>query len=508
MARVLIASSRIGLRDRLAADGHQIHQVESIASFPTLPAQLEIDALISMVPADAAEEALLRGRLQGLPPPVLIVLVATETFELARSALRLGAVDVLSSDGDGDGDLLAEAVTRALRNRQPAAEGVETQTVFAGVEPDALPRAIVDAACRVLRADDASLMLLGADNRLHLAYSCGLSKRVQEETSVALGERVAGRIALSGKPTILGGAVEGSFKGERDLRSSIVFPLQQGARLIGVLNLNRKDGSVAFADPDLTRTSTFATQVVMALENVRLLRQVAAGEGMAAVGRIAAAVAHEINNPAGWVLASLSYLREELQKPRTSREELRSALEDATSGMLRIRDIVRDFQMLTQGESHQTCFDLSEAIRSASRVAGAVIHGAAVTLDLQAELPVVGSRSSLSQAFVNLILNAGAEESPGRRIVIKSHREGDFAIATVADSGRGIAAGQLATLFDPVFGSRGPRFAGLGLSISRDIVRQHGGEVLVHSSDAEGTVLTVRLPSADVALKQQAPLHV
>ncbi|MGH9120364.1 MAG: sensor histidine kinase, partial [Acidimicrobiales bacterium] len=120
---------------------------------------------------------------------------------------------------------------------------------------------------------------------------------------------------------------------------------------------------------------------------------------------------------------------------------------------------------------------------------------AAVTLDLKSQLTVMGSRSRLSQAFVNLIVNAGSEESPGRKITIRSRREGAFAVATVADTGRGITPAQLATLFDPIFGARGPRSSGLGLSISRDIVRDHGGELLVHSQEGEGTVLTVRLPS-------------
>ncbi len=239
----------------------------------------------------------------------------------------------------------------------------------------------------------------------------------------------------------------------------------------------------------------FATQAVLALENVRLLKQVAAGEGSHAVGRIAAAVAHEINNPTGWVLSNLGYLRDELRKPEMAREEMLGAIEDAFGGMNRIRDIVRDFQILIQGDGSHSYFDLNEAIRAASRIAGAVICSATVTLDLQSPLVVMGSRSRLSQAFVNLIVNAGAEESPDRKNSIRSQRDGSFAVATVSDTGRGITPAQLATLFEPAFGARGPRFAGLGLAISRDIVQEHGGELQARSQEGEGTVLTVRLPS-------------
>ena len=156
------------------------------------------------------------------------------------------------------------------------------------------------------------------------------------------------------------------------------------SQLLGVLSLNRSEGSNPFSARDLSRTSVFANQVVLALENVRLLRQVAAGEGMAAVGRIAEAVAHNINNPAGIVISSLSYVKECLQAPRVSRAELIAAIDDARVGMDRIRDIVRDFQLLTQGGGkRESCLNLDEVIRSASRVAGAVLHRAAVRLELE-----------------------------------------------------------------------------------------------------------------------------
>jgi signal transduction histidine kinase len=133
-----------------------------------------------------------------------------------------------------------------------------------------------------------------------------------------------------------------------------------------------------------------------------------------------------------------------------------------------------------------------------------VVHQSAVSLELEPELTVIGSRSGLAQAFVNLILNAGSDHGPDHSIKIRSQREGVHAVVTVSDSGHTMTESQLATLFDPTFGARGKRSAGLGLSISRDIVRAHGGELVVRSQEGKGTVLTVRLPSAQAELQGSA----
>ena len=346
MADVLLigdGADRAGLQARLEADGHRVSYLEKLSDLRST--NFEFDLLATKMPNAEQEEAMLAGLLRTSRSPALIMLLQTDSLEEARAAYRLGASDLLPPNPSGD--QLAEAVDYVIRSRRLPSDDVASQAQFAGVQPEELPRSIVDAACRVLQADAASLMLLGGDNRLHMACSAGPTRANKEIASLALGERVAGRIALSGEPAIIVGAVEGDprfggVSGQRDVRSSIVYPLRREAQLLGVLSLNRSEGSNPFSARDLSRTSVFANQVVLALENVRLLRQVAAGEGMAAVGRIAEAVAHNINNPAGIVISSLSYVKECLQAPRVSRAELIAAIDDARVGMDRIRDIVRD----------------------------------------------------------------------------------------------------------------------------------------------------------------------
>ena len=112
--------------------------------------------------------------------------------------------------------------------------------------------------------------------------------------------------------------------------------------------------------------------------------------------------------------------------------------------------------------------------------------------------PIHGDRQSLSQVFLNLLLNAPDHAvGKGGRIVISADeaREGGFVLVKVADDGPGIPAHVLPYIFDPFFTtkSRG-KGTGLGLSVSLGIVRQHGGDIRVESKPGRGTTFTVLLP--------------
>src|SRR5204863_6969974 len=100
----------------------------------------------------------------------------------------------------------------------------------------------------------------------------------------------------------------------RRVSSSIVYPLQTGERLVGVLNLNRADPARPFLRADVDRAAVLASQALLALENSRLLRQMVSSERLASIGQLATSVAHEINNPVSFVLTSHRFLQRRLEK--------------------------------------------------------------------------------------------------------------------------------------------------------------------------------------------------
>jgi signal transduction histidine kinase len=229
---------------------------------------------------------------------------------------------------------------------------------------------------------------------------------------------------------------------------------------------------------------------------------------MAAIGQLAAGVAHEINNPASFTLSNLTYLEKNLSSPARDAEpdieDLRIAAKDALEGAERIRDIVKDVRVLSRGNAGpEALFDLNDAVRSAIRVCrGETLHRAEVSMDLQDALPVRGNVSAVSQIFLNLIVNAAQAMPAGRRgrISVRTRDQGGVVVATVTDDGCGIAPENLPHLFEPFFTTKAnSNGVGLGLSIALDTLRRHRGTIEVHSKVGEGTRFELRLPLAPVA---------
>lgn len=382
-------------------------------------------------------------------------------------------------------------------------------------------------------ADDVSLMLTDAENRLYIAHSHGLSPEIQAEVRLALGERVAGRIAATGDPALLTNGIENDPRfpdvtSTGRVRSSIVYPLVAGDRLVGVLNINRVLNRRPFRKQDLERAGVLSSQILLALENARLVRQMVASDRLASVGQLAAGVAHEINNPVAYVLATHSFLREQLAPLRNLDERFQSgadagtlraaweaagghaffeefgqALDEIGDGAIRIRDIVRDMRSLARSDDGKAVLvDINEVVRSALRVASAEVrHRAVVTSHLEKDVEVRGDAGRLSQVFINLLVNAAQAigEQPSRRgeVTISSERQGDSILVRVSDNGPGIQPEHLPRIFETFFTTKGPTSGtGLGLSISREIIRSHGGEMRVESVPGQGATFTVKLPAA------------
>jgi two-component system, NtrC family, sensor kinase len=220
-------------------------------------------------------------------------------------------------------------------------------------------------------------------------------------------------------------------------------------------------------------------------------------EKMSSLGRMAASVAHEINNPLGGIVVFSCLLLEQTSQDFPGRKKLETIVREAS----RCRDIVRGLlDFARPGEVEHRKADLNAIVQAALELLKGQTLFRDIDLRLELEptpVEVNGSSSQLQQAFTNLLVNA-AEAMNGRgRITVRSWRDTASGRAAVsfADTGCGIPPQSLAQIFEPFFTTKQEGHGtGLGLAIVYGIVERHGGTVKVDSRLAEGATFTVWLP--------------
>ena len=248
-------------------------------------------------------------------------------------------------------------------------------------------------------------------------------------------------------------------------------------------------------------------------EVVSLRSRLITSARLAAVGELAAGIAHEINNPLAYIGANLRALREQWtaladawQNDAAKVEfaeffdEGVAMLDDSLEGVERTAVIVRDVRAFSHGGSDEReRFDPNEVMERALRVAAPQLRRVARVERAYGEIPLVeGARRELEQVFLNLVVNAGqALDEMGVLRVHTAIVDGGVEIG-VSDTGRGIAPEHLERIFDPFFTTKPVgEGTGLGLSISHEIVRRHGGRIDVRSEPGAGTEFRVHLPIAE-----------
>jgi signal transduction histidine kinase len=248
-------------------------------------------------------------------------------------------------------------------------------------------------------------------------------------------------------------------------------------------------------------------------EEIRYAEIIQRTEKLETVGTLAAGVAHEINNPLAFVRANLSELarmgevvqsREPDSKLPCDLAELRDIALETLEGVDRIERVVADMRRLSAAPGDGlTPLSLDDVARDAARLARLRL-GPDVPIELECGeglAAVEGSAPLLVQAVLNLLVNAqqAVERTAEPCIRVCTAREGDFCLLRVMDNGPGIADGLALQVFEPFFSTRSDG-TGLGLAVSRDVARDHGGELVYEPSlsaglGGEGACFSIRLPA-------------
>ena len=244
----------------------------------------------------------------------------------------------------------------------------------------------------------------------------------------------------------------------------------------------------------------------------RIEKELERSQRLASVGLLAAGIAHEVNNPLGYILSNL-----ELALQHCENEEQREALIEAMEGTSRVRSIVGGLRTFAAERPTQFgAVNLVATINQALRlVHNEIAHRAKIVQDLEDPGVVWGDAGQLTQVFVNLLLNAAHAIDAGRRenntIRIECKMRSSTARVSVIDSGKGMSQEQLSKVFDPFFTTkRIGEGTGLGLSICHNLVTQMGGTIELFSTAQVGTTATVALkrvrrPSCSPTTAPEAP---
>ena len=246
-------------------------------------------------------------------------------------------------------------------------------------------------------------------------------------------------------------------------------------------------------------------------ERTRL--QLTRSERLAAVGRLAAGVAHEINNPLTGVLTFSHMLLKEAPDQSQQKEDIEAIIEATT----RCRDIIRgllDFSR--QNEPNKKLSNLNDVLQEALHLTRnqARLHQVTITEQMDLDLPaLVIDPNQIQEVAVNVILNAIDAMPAGGTLNVRSRRVEDggspWAEFEISDTGCGIPEKDREHVFDPFFTTKPPgEGTGLGLAISYGIVTEHGGEISVTSRVGQGTTVTVRLSAAlKESVDDEDPTH-
>ena len=312
----------------------------------------------------------------------------------------------------------------------------------------------------------------------------------------------------------------------------LLVPILFGVDLLGVIAVGRKLTSERLGPDERQLLRTLANQSAIAIENAKAFDEIAQlnktlearveertrelretqaqlvqSEKMRSLGQLVAGVAHELNNPIGFVHANLQLLEEYVERlmradtdparRARTKDAIEKLLARSQEGAGRVKQIVQDLRTFSRTDQAElTQVSLNDAIqRTLGLIEPRTKNGIAVERDF-GELPDVRCYAGqLGQVFMNLLMNACDALEGNGKIVVRTRPLPSGVQLEFQDDGPGMSAEVRSRVFEPFFTTKPVgKGTGLGLSISHGIVERHGGSMTVDSAPGAGAKFTIRLP--------------
>ena len=382
----------------------------------------------------------------------------------------------------------------------------------------ALSESLVDTIGRAFGVEKVSLFLLNdAKGTYNSVAWRGADENNSKVTLMTKQDPVVEWLSEHPEPTVReelqmardGAAKERAAARMGQLDAEISLPIVSKDKVIGILHLGHKEGKEIYSSEDLELLSTLANQAAIAIENARLYENLKQSQDtlrradrLSSLGLLTAGLAHEIRNPLVAIRTFTQLLPE-----RYNDAEFREGFQGlALKEVDRICGLINDLLSFARPSRPNVAEEnMNDVVDGIARIleTEAKEKGVEITRDFGLNLPKVWiDREQMKQVFMNLILNAIQAMREGGSIFISTRlisrdeagHSGQFVQVEVRDTGIGIPAENLDHIFDPFFTSK-DEGSGLGLSISHQIVQEHGGYVTVESKVGVGTTFFINLPT-------------
>jgi len=358
---------------------------------------------------------------------------------------------------------------------------------------------IVYAASDVSNADEASILLYDPSKQtLYFQAATNLDSQLKRGLAVPLEKSIAGWIVENQKPLI----VDNPQKDKRHFdyigkitnipcRSLLGVPLITKGKVIGVLEvINKQSGRFTNEDQDVLLA--LGAQAAVAIENSRLFLQ----------SDLIGEFVHEIRTP----LSALSAAAHLLKNNRVADEQKKKMIEILEAEIESLADMSNSFLDLVRLESGRkqykiSKFNLRELLIECHDIIASETQRLKLNfkVDLPDSLPnISGDRKQLKQAFINILNNAVKYNKDKGDVILKASVEGKLITITISDTGLGIPAEEQSRVFEKFYRVQSHRDkvqgTGLGLSVVKQIILGHGGQISLTSQDSIGTTFTITLP--------------
>jgi two-component system NtrC family sensor kinase len=367
---------------------------------------------------------------------------------------------------------------------------------------------VVAKSCEILSAKGSLIRILNKETRqFEVRAACGIGEQYLNKGPVTAEKLIANPRNLH--KVIFIRDIWNASRVEypqsvwsEGIRMIVDVPLAVGKQLMGLIQIYL-EGAREFSDSELDFIITVAEQCAGIIERVQLLENQQANfthiathmEKLSSLGRMAAGIAHEINNP----LAGILLFSSNMSKKVPSEGPIQDGLQVIIRETQRCKTIIQGLlDFARDSQPQKTEADLNVIMQNAVAVVENEFHLKHVHIDSQLSEKMVKSHldwNQILQVFINILLNALQATERNGRVKIQSHvnhREGLVGM-TISDNGCGMSSDELEKIFDPFFSTKS-QGTGLGLAVSYGIVQNHQGTIKAYSELGRGSRFVVDLP--------------